>query len=118
MYGVQPDNITAFSKLNGGEIIQICIGSHDLQFNFTPNGNVSVWGRCELIDPNGRVRDDWQDGRRSQTFRFLELLGSIVTEITIEMPNSVKLKFDSRWYLRLIDCSDKYESFSINGFVV
>jgi hypothetical protein len=53
MYGLKPTEIDHLDPLRGAEITQICIGPHDLQFNFQPQGNLSVWGRCELLDPAG-----------------------------------------------------------------
>ena len=118
MYGLKPVDLTYLQSLRGAEVIQVCVGGHDLQFHFHPTNNISVTGRCELLDHDGRMIDVWEDGRRSETFRFLELLGQTATDVTIDTPRSFKVTFGDGCTLRVVDDSDQYESFSVgNRFV-
>jgi hypothetical protein len=121
VYGLKPDDIVYLSQLQHSKVIQICIGEHDLQFNFYPSdriNNISVGGRCELLDDTARVIDVWENGMRSRAFRFLDLPGQSVVELTIDTPNAFKLLFSNGQSLRLVDNSQHYESFSVGGLYV
>jgi hypothetical protein len=118
MYGLKPTDIDRLSQLRGKEITQICIGPHDLQFNFHPKGNVSVWGRCELLNATGDVLDAWEDDTHSGVFRFPEILKVSVSEVAIDSPKSFVLKFANGLGLRLVDNSEQYESFSVGDLYV
>jgi hypothetical protein len=118
VHGLQPDDLKHLSHLNGGQVIQVCVGEYNLQFNFHPQGNVSVEGRCELLNDSGAILDVWDKGARSEVFRFLEVLGEPVTEVVIDSPRSFKLAFPKGQWLRIVDNSELYESFSIGGFYV
>jgi hypothetical protein len=119
MYGLKPDDLTYVKQqLHRAEVIQVCVGKHDLQFHFHPQGDVSVQGRCELIDSTGQTVDVWEDGSRSAEFKFLDLLGHSVGAMEIEKPKSLKLVFDHGYALRIIDSSEQYESFSVGDLFV
>jgi hypothetical protein len=117
MYGLRHSDIDALAHLRGAEIAQICLGTSDIQFNFHPQGNISVWGRCELLDSAGEVIDVW-NGTRPGIFRFPELLMSQVSEISIESSRSLILTFENGQALRVVDDSDQYESFSVGELIV
>jgi len=60
VYGLKPDDITYLSQLQHSKVIQVCVGEYDLQFNFHPTSNIhniTVEGRCELLDDMGEVID-------------------------------------------------------------
>ncbi len=118
MHGLQPDDIKHLSHLRGGKMILVGVGEYDLQFQFHPQGNVSVEGRCELLEDSGAIIDAWDRGARSEVFRFLELLGKTVTEVVIDSPKSFKLAFPKGRWLRIIDNSEQYESFSVGGLYI
>ena len=118
MYGLKPTDIHHLAQLRGKEITQICIGPHDLQFNFHPQGNVSVWGRCELLNAAGELLDAWEDDTHSGVFRFPEVLMVAVSEVEIDSPQSFLLKFANGLCLRLVDNSQQYESFSVGNLCV
>jgi hypothetical protein len=118
MYGLKPTDIDHLAQLRGAEITQICIGPHDLQFNFHPRGNVSVWGRCELNDAAGIILDVWEGCTHSGVFRFPDLLMATVSEVLIDSPRSFILKFSNELALRVIDTSDQFESFSVGNLYV
>jgi hypothetical protein len=118
MYGLRPEDIDALSHLKGAEITQICVGPADLQFNFHPKGNVSVWARCELIDSAGETVDIWEDNSRAGTSRFPEILMTPVVDVIIDSAKSFVLRFANKMSLRVIDNSEQYESFSVGNFYV
>jgi hypothetical protein len=118
MYGLKPEDISHLRTLEGKEITQICVGQYDLQFHFHPDGNISVQGRCEMLDESGRIIDVWENGQRSDTFRFFELLGQAVVKVEIDSPKSFAAHFQGGCKLRPIDNSDQYESFSVGDLYV
>jgi hypothetical protein len=118
MYGLKPTDIDLLTHLRGAEVTQICLGPHDIQFNFHPQGNVSIQGRCELIDEKGTVVEVWEDSTRPGMFRFPEILMTPITEITIDSPKSFMLLFQNQMSLRVIDNSEQYESFSVGNLYV
>lgn len=118
MYGLKPTDIDAIAPIRGTELIQICIGKHDIQFRFHPAGNVSVWGRCELLDVGKQVVDAWEGGMPTGVFRFPDLLRSSVVEAVIDSPLSFTLAFDNGLTLRVIDNSEQHESFSVGNLYV
>src|SRR6476660_9508995 len=119
MYGLKPQNLEYLtSALHRAELIQICVGQWDLQFNFHPSGNVSVWALCELFNASGEIVEVWPRENNLQSFRFLDLLGSAVTEIAIDTPKSFKMVFSNGYVLRIVDDSESYESFSVENLFV
>src|SRR5262249_40154229 len=118
MYGVKPDHLKYLAHLRGATVVQVCVGQFDLQFNFHPAGNLSIGGRCELVENSGAIVDFWDSGKRSPGFRFLELLGEMISEVVIDSPKTVDLAFSNGRHLRLIDNSEQYESFSIGSLIV
>lgn len=118
MHGLKPSDIDALCHLRGAAITQVCLGPYDIQFNFRPRGNISVQARCELIDSAGKILDVWEERTKPGLCRFTELLESPVQDVTIDTPRSLVLRFDNALVLRVIDTSDQYESFSVDGLSV
>src|SRR5690349_17664201 len=118
MYGLKPSDIAYLkSVLHQATLTQVCVGQSDLQFHFHPSGNVSVWAKCELINDAGEVIEFWPKEDESRSFRFLDLLGSAVMEITIDTQKSFRLRFDNGQTLRVVDDSEHYESFSVGDLI-
>lgn len=118
LHGLRPTDIEHLSDLRGGENAQIWIGPYDLQFNLQPRGNVSVWGRSELLGVEGELIDFWDRETRAGVFRFPEILMSPITEVTVDSPKSFMMTFTNGLGLRVVDNSDQYESFSVGDFYV
>ena len=118
MYGLKPTDIDHLAHLRGATITQICVGPADIQFNFHPRGNVSIQGRCELLDANGGIIEVWEGTTRSGMFRFPDILMVPVSEVLIESPKSFLLRFENRLTLRVVDNSEHYESFSVGNMHV
>jgi hypothetical protein len=65
------------------------------------------------------VVDVWQGGRRSQKFCvFIDLLGAVVADLSIDNPNALRLRFADGRQLLLVDDSEQYESFAIDDVIV
>jgi hypothetical protein len=112
MHGVPAD--LNLSKFNSATLIQICIGEHQIQFHFHPEGSVCVEGRWELIDSGGNLVDaaaDTNSGR--EAFSVHRILGQSVESYSIDPPHSISLRFASGHRLHIFDDSQQYESFSI-----
>ena len=118
MYGIKPSDLQYLEHFRDAEITQICVGPHDIQFNFHPRGNISVQGRCELQDPSGAVLEVWEESTHSGTFRFPDILMTPVLEVLIDSSKSFLLKFANKLILKVIDNSDQYESFSVGNLYV
>jgi hypothetical protein len=113
-FGLTPDAIQNLSYLKGGEVQQVCVG----KFHLHPHGNISVWGRCELIDLDGRLADTWENGMRSDRFLFTDLLGGTVADVVIENTKTLRIQFADGRLLVIYDTSDQFESFSIDNMIV
>lgn len=118
MYGLNPDNMEHLLHLKGGEVQQVCVGKFDLQFHLHPNGNISIWSLCELLDANGSVIDTWEDGSRSANFQFANLLGATVSDVSIDDVTTLRLQFTDGRQLLIFDTSEQYESFSVDNVIV
>ena len=117
MYGLKPEDIRFLEHLRGEGIIQIAVGEFQVQFQ-TGSGVISVEGRCELFDAENRLVDFWDRGARSNDFRFFELLGKTIDGISVDTDGSFVATFEGGAKLRVIDNSDKYESFSVGNLFV
>ena len=119
MHGLKPTDLAALRQLEGAALTQICLGPHDIQFNFAPRGNVSVQSRCELRDDGGgALLDAWEGRTAAGPFRFAELIGATVRAAAIDGPRSFVLRFGNALALRVVDTFDEYESFSVGGLYV
>jgi hypothetical protein len=101
------------SFLRGAEVIQVCLGTWQVQFHFAPQASVSVEGDWELADAEGRLIDRSADTIREQPFHLHLLLQRVVVEAEVSAPFSFALRFTGGLVLRVFARSDGYESFSI-----
>jgi hypothetical protein len=101
------------SFLRGAELIQVCLGSWQIQFHFSPQASVTVEGDWELADAEGRVIDRSADTIREQPFQLHLLLQRVVVGAEVSAPMWFALRFTGGLVLRVFARSDGYESFSI-----
>jgi hypothetical protein len=118
MYGVPADLDLTF--LNGAELIQVCLGSHQLQFHFHPVGSIYVDGGWALLGPGGECVDQKDDRPDRPPYQLHRLLGQTVASTEISPPAWFALQFAGGEVLRVFDDSEQYESFQIQpgGVVV
>lgn len=70
------------------------------------------------MDKAGGVVDAWDRGRRSETFKFLDLIGKKIVDVAIESQKAFVAIFADGYRLRVIDNSDQNESFSVGSLFV
>jgi len=111
MYGVPPDlNLERFL---GATLTRLGLGEFQIDFQFHPEGEITVEGRWELRDQTGRLVDEAQPTRQRDTYRVHRLLGQKVTRTSVNAPSSITLQFESGDRLEVFDDSTQYESFTI-----
>jgi hypothetical protein len=112
MYGVPPN--LDLSGFKGATLIQICIGEHQVQFHFHPQGSIFVESKWELRDSSGMLVDEARDTNAERdAYRLHVLLSTIVESYAVDAPRSFSLRFESGYVLTIFDDSRQYESFSI-----
>jgi hypothetical protein len=111
MYGVPANLDLAF--LHGAELIQVCLGCHQVQFHFHPAGSIFVDGDWELLDAGGVRIDQKHDSPDRLPCQLHRLLGRAVVGTEVSAPDWFALRFVSGDVLRVFDGSDQYESFQI-----
>ena len=119
MHGVGSQlDLSAFCGL---EVIQVALGAHQIQLALHPSGNISIEGRLELFSPDGLLAESGTPEDIASSSTCLQsLVGASIDSASPEPPKSVVFGFSSGHRLRLIDDSDRYESFQLNpgGIVV
>lgn len=111
MYGV-PANLD-LRPFQGDHLMQVCIGSHDLQFRFGAGGVISAWGRWELRDAAGTLLDQAvEDPAARECYRIHVLLMAVVVRYRIDPPRAFTLFFDNGTTPTVFDDSDRCESCS------
>ena len=116
MYGVSSD--IDLGPFVGATLNQVGLGPHDLQLHFDrpePNdgaAHLSIWGRFEVRDPIGDVREVGTPSEiRSRCLP--DLLGSVVRSALAEPPSAIALTFETGHVLRVFDDTTQYEAFAI-----
>jgi hypothetical protein len=110
VYGVPATLDLTF--LHGAELIQICLGLHEVQLHFHPTGSISVATGWELFDHEG-VRIDHGQASPQPTFELHRLLGQKVTATQVSAPSHIDLLFERGERLRVTDDATQYEAFTI-----
>jgi hypothetical protein len=111
MHGV-PANLD-LSFFHAAELVQVCLGVHQVQFHFHPQGSISVEGRWELMDGTSRVIDRHCDPPRQDAYQFHRVLGRSVECTEIEPPTSFAVRFTGGLVLRVFVDVSLYEDVSI-----
>lgn len=88
MYGVPADLNLVF--LHGAELIQVCLGLHQLQFRFHPAGSISVEGGWELRDAAGKRIDHRHESPGRPPYQLHRLLGQRVASSEVSAPQLVR----------------------------
>ena len=84
MYGFPADLNLAF--LHGAELIQVCLGQHQLQFHFHPTGSISVTSAWKLREAAGAVIDRRHDGPDRPPYQLHRHLGRSVAGSEVSGP--------------------------------
>jgi hypothetical protein len=118
MYGV-PVKLD-LKWLHGAELIQVCLGVHQIQFHLHPKGSIFVENGWELLDPRGECIDRNFGNSERPPYQLRRLLARRVINSEVSAPRRFALRFESGEVLRIFDDSEKYESFEIQpgGIIV
>jgi hypothetical protein len=111
VYGVPEDLDLQF--LHGAELIQVCIGLYQVQFNFDLDASISVEQEWKLYAADGSELDWSRPPPRQEPFHLQRLLGQRVAATNVSSPDWIELRFEAGEVLRIVDSSKEYESFSI-----
>lgn len=111
MYGV-PVDLTLDLFLNA-ELIYIGLGVHQIQFDFFPQGNISVEGMWKLESEKGEIVDLMQSHEKREFYKIHKIMGMRVVSCQVTPPTSFSLRFENGYSLTIYDSSEMYESFSI-----
>ena len=112
MYGVPPD--LALDVLHGAEIVQLCVGEHQIILNFHPSGYISMEGHWELRDSSEHILDSAQEHSQRDSYRLHVILNRPITAHILNPPDSFALIFDTGHKLTIYDSSEHYESCAIH----
>jgi Family of unknown function (DUF6188) len=112
MYGIPHDIDLSF--LVGAELIQVCVGSNQIQMQFVPDRlSILVVSDLTLLAPPEPAKVVTQFPRDAGA--LLPLLGRKVAGWKRSSDRTLDLTFDDGVCLTLSDDSDHYESFEISG---
>lgn len=118
MYGVPHD--LDLTRFYGAEVIQLAIGTHQLQVLLQPDAGVGgqlqtlgIEGHWELRDRSGALIDQAQEPATREAYRVHRMLGQRVTAGSLDVPLSFSLEFGNGLVLTVFDDSKQYESFFI-----
>ena len=104
MHGV-PESLN-LSPLIGLKVTQICLGSHQIQIRFHPEGAISIEGPLELYSPDGELIESGDPSSLSKMSHLGSLLETKIEAANPRPPSVVEVRFDSGHLLRLIDDSN------------
>lgn len=112
MYGLNPDVDLSF--FIGKELMQVAVGSYDVQLHFYESVSLSVQGRIEHISEG--VVTEWigDENKPLAAASLLGLLGSSVTSVQGDSDGTLTVHFTNGDLLKIFDDNEHYESYQIN----
>lgn len=108
MYG--PPANTELTSFRGRELIQVCIGAHDLILNFV--GSVSVTVLSSIALRTGEAQQRYVDFRDAAA-ALVALMGRTIVAATDDVSGTLIHEFDSNCALSVVDDSRQHESYLI-----
>ena len=111
MYGLKKEIDLSF--LTGRELIQVAIGSFQVQFHFDEDVAVSVEAEFHYFD--GQKEWIWRQEPSSPQVagRTVAILGASVTNFQSSENGTLVLNFSNGHRLTIVDSSKEYESYDI-----
>jgi hypothetical protein len=116
MYEI-PSNVD-WSFLVGKEVVQLCIGSYDIQLNFHGDFNISMFvdqPTKSFHHTTTHTNTCTVGGVPGGAITLISLLGATVQRVVVENSRILALYFSNHEELRLYETGDGYESFTISG---
>jgi len=109
MYGL-PDG-EEWILLVGKELLQVCIGSHQISLRFS--GDISVNIECDFDHLPSAANGRRQLGLAVQAKSLVSLLGTQIVKAVSENDKTLLLSFTNDEYLKIYDSNATYESFHV-----
>ena len=111
MHGLKKETDLSFSA--GRELIQVAIGSFQVQFHF--DGDVAVSVEAEFRYFDGQREWIWRQERSSPQVasRTVAMLGASVTSFESTENGTLALTFSNGHRLTMVDSFKEYESYDI-----
>jgi hypothetical protein len=111
MYGLRKEIDLSF--LTGRELIQVAIGSFQVQFHFDEDVTVSVEAEFRYFD--GQDEWIWQQEPSSPQIaaRTVAMLGASITSFETNENGTLALTFSNGHRLTILDSFKEYESYDI-----
>ncbi len=116
MYQLRADEDWSF--LTGKELIQLCIGVHDVQLRFDDNICISMQAEepaQAFQHKSSQARSSGLAGMAGAAVTLVSLLGARVQKAVVENCTTLAIYFANAEELRIYDSSADYESFTVNG---
>jgi len=110
MYGI--DKSTDFRFMIGKELLQLCIGLHQLIMNFSDQLVITAECLIRLTNPDGLSVEISADNH--ELSRELScLLGSTIESVDSDNGEKLAIIFSNGYILAIIDSNEEEESFAI-----
>jgi hypothetical protein len=108
MFGLPKD--FPYEQIRGAKLLQVCIGMHDIIFNFTDNISISI---------NSSIESGLSDHIRYIDFRksaaeVSKLIDESISNASSSNGRDLELLFSNGHVLKIIDDSSEYESYIVN----
>jgi hypothetical protein len=106
-----PPNID-LSFLRGIELLQVCVGLHEVILHFTSDVSITIQGRFDHVQPSADARTD--ETLPSRAASLLMLIGKQVGSVSHKTSGELKLGFSGNHWLTFFDDSPQYEAYTIS----
>lgn len=112
MYGLNPDVDLSF--FIGKELMQVAVGSYDVQFHFYESVSLSVQSRIE--HNSGGIVSKWEvnENKPLSAASLLGLLGSSVASVQGDPDGTLRLTFSNGDAVTVFD-QEGYEAYQIGN---
>lgn len=111
MYGLRKGIDLSF--LNARELVQVAIGTYQIQFGF--DEDVTIYAECQFNYFDGQNEWVWkpEPGAAQIAARTVSLLGGTIQNFEGQENGTLTLMFSNGQRLTILDSSQEYESYQI-----
>lgn len=111
MKGLSLDTDLTF--LRGRELLQVCIGSNEVQMNFDEEVRITIESTCEYFE-NDVLLHEIENYKNSANI-ICVLVGLVIIDAKVDSAGGFSLLFDGLRCLHVLNSVSNYESFSITN---
>ena len=104
-----------WSFLVGSELIQLCIGMHQIQMHFLNGVHIYIEGDFQHEHKGIAHIGGGRANLARRSISLVSILHKVVRAVTTEGDRVLVLQFDDDAIVKIIDDSDQYESFQIGS---